>query len=205
MYVISIFMKKSPGFTLIELLVVITIIGILATITIPAVTGALDKAKLTAASAQAGGIVKLCALIQVDELGSGDTNLSSWPGLVGDNNIKQWYNSLTNYSGTNDLMKLFSAGDVKANGWAANTGPSYAGTNAYWIYGVSTDSSGDTVLMTTHNWKMPATGTGPALSGVPFNEKGAILVKKGGTAQVVTVRQATNDVGSLGSATNGTF
>jgi len=44
-------MKQNSGFTLIELLVVITIIGILAGLAFPAVTGALEAAKKTEASA----------------------------------------------------------------------------------------------------------------------------------------------------------
>lgn len=44
-------MKRNSGFTLIELLVVITIIGILAGLAFPAITGALEAAKKAEANA----------------------------------------------------------------------------------------------------------------------------------------------------------
>lgn len=190
-------MKRSSGFTLIELLVVITIIGILASISIPAISGALDKAKLTKAAANLGGIIKIMAVMQVDEV-QGDTNISSYPGT----NLDLWYKSLTNYAGTNDLMKLFSAGDVNVTTWTGS-GPN---TNAFYVYGVSSESEGDSILMTSRNWKAPLTGAGPALvkTDKPFGDKGAIVLKKSHVygAQIINARQATNAIETIGIATN---
>ena len=184
------------GFTLIELLVVISIIAILATVAIPAIGGAMDKAKLTKAQTDVLGISKLIGLMRVDADGYSDTNISKYPGT----NLALWYNSLTNYSSTNDLMKIFSAGDIKVSSWSAS-GPN---TNAYYIYAVSDDSADDTILMTTRNWLAPSSGNGPALtkSSQPFGDKGAIVFKKSGSATVINARQATNDVSSIGVATN---
>jgi len=193
-------MKRSSGFTLIELLVVITIIGILASISIPAISGALDKAKLTKAAANLGGVVKIIAIMQVDEVG-GDTNVTSFPGTNAVT-LAAWYNSLTNYAGTNDLMKLFSAGDVNVSSWTA-AGPN---TNAFFVYGVTSESEGDAILMTSRNWQAPTTGNGPALNKTakPFGDKGAVILKKSSVygGQVITARQATNAVSSIGIATN---
>jgi prepilin-type N-terminal cleavage/methylation domain-containing protein len=190
------FLARLQAFTLIELLVVITIIGILAAIAIPAIGGAIDKAKLTQAQTAMSGVAKIVYLIGVDADGYGDTNVSKYPGT----NLTLWFSSLTNYSSTNDLMKLFSAGDVKVTSWTA-AGPN---TSAYYIYGVTDDSASDTILMTTKNWLAPISGAGPALTKdkQPFGDKGAIVMKKSAAVTVINSRQATNDISSIGLSTN---
>jgi len=94
-------------------------------------------------------------------------------------------------------MKIFSAGEIKATSWITNAGPN---TNAYYIYPVTNDSGSNTVLLTSRNYLLPTKGNGPALvAGTkPFGDLGAIVVKKNGTTLIITPRQATHPVSSIG-------
>ena len=155
----------------------------------------LKMARLNASRAAAGGIVTLCRLAEADA-SSGDASVFVWPGTNAASMI-QWKNTLTNYIDTKNLDRCFSAYDPQVSSWGRKT---VYQTNAYYIYPVTTKSPANTVLMSTRNYRLPISGKGTALVATdkPFGANGAIVVTKGGGAQVITARQATNDVSSIG-------
>ena len=107
--------KKSTAFTLVELLVVISIIAILAGLSFPAVSGAMDSAKKTQAKSN---VVQIAAAVTAYEVEYG--KLPTLTGTTVDRNL------MDILTGTNSRGIVF----LEAQAWKKGKG----GTNSSGVY-----------------------------------------------------------------------
>lgn len=183
-------MKKTLGFTLIELLVVISIIAILASLALPAITGALARGQMTQTMNNLRQLQLATQTYSLDATTTGDG--ISWTATnntaVG---FAVWQQTLTNgYLQPGDLAKLLSApGKTPVNQAQL---PTTVTLSAIKIYAVGEDDQGNTLFGSTANYTpyQELTANSPS----PYKDKGFVVVRKGGDAAILQKRQATNSV-----------
>lgn len=191
--------RPSAAFTLIELLVVISIIGILAALALPAITGALAKGQMTQTLSNAKQLHLATQQMALDATTTGDTNLG-WPGELG-GSWGAWATNLVggNYLTTNDFKKLISAPGVVPT--ADN--PGSPGKSGIIVYKVAENSEGATVFITSHNFTNSAQGGGVGLAkdAKPYGDKGYVVFRKAGDGAILQSRQTgpsyTNMIGAF--------
>ncbi|MEI8235331.1 MAG: type II secretion system protein [Verrucomicrobiota bacterium] len=185
--------RTPKGFTLIELLVVISIIAVLASLAVPAVTGALVKGQIIQAVSNCRQI-HLAAMSMATDAATNSDPTMGWPGDT--NGATAIYNSADAYvagSGSttglvsggylngSDLKVFATAGVTSAIGSGTSVGSFlYANNSAFYIYKLKQNDDSTAVFLTTKNFDAKTKTADTTGTAVPFGTKGFVICRKGG-------------------------
>jgi prepilin-type N-terminal cleavage/methylation domain-containing protein len=160
--------SRIKAFTLIELLVVISIIAVLASLALPAITGALVKGQITQTMSNYRQLYIVSQSAELDASSTGATN-GGFPGDCG--SFNNWSNVLVPaYLSVQSFANLYNVKGLPANTQAWDGVP-------------SSNSSG--VMISTKN--LQGNSNSATLNNVaPYNLKGAAVVNVSGQAVSVT-------------------
>ena len=179
-------LANAKAFTLIELLVVISIIAVLASLALPAITGALVKGQITQTMSNYRQLYIVSQSASLDASSSGGSN-TGFPGDCG--SMANWSNALVPaYLSQQSFQNL-----LFVKGAAANS--------QCWDGTPSSNSSG--VMISTKN--LSGTSNSATLANVaPYNLKGAAVVNVSGQAISVTGTNVSGVTNSMvfGAAVN---
>ena len=208
------FHRLSKGFTLIELLVVISIIAVLASLAVPAVTGALVKGQIIQAVSNCRQI-HLAAMSMATDAATNSDSTMGWPGDTKDGTTAIYSDGDAYVTGATGLigagylkgedLKIFAAPGIPA---AVGTGTSggtwkYATNSAFSIYKAQSSDPSTEVFLTTKN--VDATAALPVIdvTKTPFKDKGYVICRFGGDVGKYTT--AISGSGTYTTGTHGKF
>jgi prepilin-type N-terminal cleavage/methylation domain-containing protein len=158
----------QKGFTLIELLVVISIIAILASLALPAVTGALVKGQITQTMSNYRQLYLATQSASMDAQTSGSTNMGFPADISANCSMADWSNGIVpTYLSSNTFASLIA---VKGN--PANT----------LVYAVGASNDPSTVFIGTANITPNGSAGATVENKAPYFTKGGAFVTMGGQA-----------------------
>jgi prepilin-type N-terminal cleavage/methylation domain-containing protein len=190
-------MKRSSGFTLIELLVVISIIGILASLAIPAVLSGIGKAQMTAAVSNMKQLHLTCQQMALDGTTTGDAGLG-WPGTYA--NFTAWATNVAPaYLSTNDFAKVLSVAGAIVSSTNFPTG----NTNGIKVLPVI-DEDGGAVIFYTRNVTPSVSAAWATNANTLFGNRGFVVFRKGGDGSVYLMPRQLTQTNLLGTITTNT-
>jgi len=176
--------NKTHAFTLIELLVVVSIIGILISIAVPNIIGAINKTHLTESLVNARSLRDATMAMTMDTQQIGDG--LRWTFVEKDGkstpaSLAQFLSALTEGGYLEDSMmcKL-----LRAPGRNPTRGNYTADNIAFKIYEVSDTSPSDQIFITSANINPPSGGMGAETD--PFGNTGFVYLSKAGDCGIRT-------------------
>lgn len=171
--------RPLQAFTLIELLVVISIIAILASLAIPAVSNSLVRGQMTQTMNNARQLHMATQTMSIDTTTAG--NGVSWTySSNAPLSVEGFSQALLDgrYLTIQDLRKLYAAPGVVVSD------TNFTATNiAFKIFAVQESSPADLPFLVTRNWDGLEEGLG---SNAPYADKGFVLFRKGGDGAIFT-------------------